>query len=118
MRESLEPAAVGRWLARYSDFGDGVIRSLAIEEGSGAAGRVATLVVDAQDTEYAGAWTRVTMTIDGMSDFRLSQGPGDYFVIFALSVRVTDASAEVSQDEGAWYIRGRRLSWSVEAITG
>lgn len=118
MTEMLRPDGLMTWLSRFSNFGDAVIRCLTIGEDSAMHDRAATVVVDVQDREASGKWVRVTMTIEGLSEFRVIQGPGDYFVIFDLDVRIAEDMAEVSQDDGAWYIRGKQLRWAVSSTDG
>lgn len=59
---------------------------------------------------------RVELTVQDVGDFRIVQGPEDFMVIFELRLDCGADAVEISQDDRAWFIRGSRLSWSVEPL--
>lgn len=116
MPETLTPESLPGFNARWDDFHDAVIQTIHLDRVEKQPGLVATLVLDAQDGSDDWKWVRVALTMHGVTDFCLTEGPGYYLVIFQLQVTFDDETAQLAQDEEAWFIRGQTMTWAVSPL--
>jgi hypothetical protein len=110
--ETLTPDVLPAFRTRFDGFHDALIRSINIEQTGGESRITVTVVLDAQDGNADWKWIRVSLTIHDAADFVITEGPGYYMVIFELDVDCNDDGVQISQNPEAWFIRGKRLTWS------